>query len=59
MILSREVVETREGTRDDCLVEAVTDLAGIDCNIGSMAYCMADGKVYVKTSDGVWTEVAG
>lgn len=58
MILSREVVETREGTRDDCLVEAVTDLAGIDCNIGSMAYCMADGKVYVKTSAGEW-EVAG
>ena len=54
MVLSREVVETREGTRDDCLVEAVTDLEGIDCNIGSMAYCMADGKVYVKTSAGEW-----
>lgn len=54
MILSREVVETRGGTRDDCLVEAVADLTGIDCNIGSMAYCMADGKVYVKTSAGEW-----
>ena len=67
MILAREVVQTREGTRDDCLVEAVADLESIDCEVGSMALCLADQKVYVKLSSGSWanatapleTEVAG
>lgn len=67
MILAREVVQTREGTRDDCLVEAVADLESIDCEVGSLAYCLADKKVYVKLSSGSWadatapleTEVAG
>jgi hypothetical protein len=67
MILAREVIPTREGTRDDCLVETVADLESIDCEVGSMAYCLADKKVYVKRSSGSWaaatapleTEVAG
>ena len=67
MILAREVIQTREGTRDDCLVEAVADLESIDCEVGSMALCLADQKVYVKLSSGSWanatapleTEVAG
>lgn len=67
MILAREVVQTREGTRDDCLVEALADLESIDCEVGSMALCLADQKVYVKRSSGSWadatapleTEVAG
>ena len=67
MILAREVIQTREGTRDDCLVEAVADLESIDCEAGSLAYCLADKKVYAKLSSGSWadatapleTEVAG
>lgn len=67
MILAREVIRTREGTRDDCLVETVADLESIDCEVGSMAYCLADRTVYVKLSSGSWadatapleTEVAG
>lgn len=54
MILAREVVPTREGTRDDCLVENVADLESIDCEPGSLAYCLADKGVYVKTSSGSW-----
>ncbi len=67
MILAREVIQTREGTRDDCLVETVADLESIDCEVGSLALCLADQKVYVKLSSGSWadanapleTEVAG
>lgn len=67
MILAREVVQTREGTRDDCLVETVADLESIDCEVGSLALCLADQKVYAKLSSGSWadanapleTEVAG
>lgn len=67
MILAREVVQTREGTRDDCLVETVADLESIDCEVGSLALCLADQKVYVKLGSGSWadanvpleTEVAG
>jgi len=67
MILAREVIQTREGTRDDCLVETVADLESIDCEVGSLAYCLEDQKVHVKLSSGSWadatapleTEVAG
>lgn len=41
----------------DCLCETTTDFTTdtkltTDCGVGSMAYCLADGKVYVKTSTG-------
>lgn len=41
----------------DCLVEDDSDFSTdtkltTDCGVGSMAYCLEDGKVYAMTSDG-------
>lgn len=53
-ILSRDVIQTREGNRDEAIVEAVADLEDLNCEPGSLAYCLADKGVYVKTPSGSW-----
>ena len=45
----------------DLIVETVTDLDADELDQvapGSLALCLADGKVYCKDSDNEWTEVA-
>ncbi len=45
----------------DVLVESAADLGADPAavfGIGSMAYCLGDGKLYVKKSDGTWGEAA-
>ena len=58
-LLRKELVEKDLGGLDvfDCLVEEDDDFTNDTvlkdkCGVGSMAYCLDDGKVYVKTDDG-------
>lgn len=58
-LLRKELVDKNIGGLDvfDFLVEEDDDFTddavlSSGCGIGSMAYCLEDGKVYVKNDDG-------
>ena len=61
-LLRSELIEKRLNGPDafDFLVEEASDFTSDtvlkdNCGVGSMAYCLDDEKVYVKTDDG-WGE---
>ena len=54
-------LETESRGVYDGIIEAASDLTLSrlgDFDPGSMLYCLDDGSVYVKNSQGVWTEVS-
>lgn len=63
--LREELIEKKLDGGDvfDFFVESTDDFTSDtvlkdNCAVGSMAYCEADDKVYIKKSTG-WTEVGG
>lgn len=62
-VIRKEIQVKRLGVGEkhvfDCMVESDEDFADAEMNevgIGSLAYCLADGEVYVKLDTG-WEEV--
>lgn len=63
-VIRKEVQVKRLGVGEkhvfDCIVETASDFASTDMNdvgIGSIAFCLADSKLYVKKADETWAEV--
>lgn len=61
MLLRKEPKWRNDKESTDCIIESVSDLQSEELEqmgYGSLAYCLGDNKLYVKTSNG-WTAIGG
>jgi hypothetical protein len=52
------VMNENKSTRyTEFIVDTINDLSNLEAVPRCAAYCIADGKIYIKKNDGTWKEM--